>query len=761
MSEPPPTRVKRILSWQQLLGVLAGCAALVYFLLPDDPGLLEDLLRDGRVAEAKRVLGKVTPAERAADPLRYAGVDQQLARRELGETPSAETVDDFLMASFARWRAHAWDPGLLARWVDDVGRAGDVERLWRTVSEYWAQIPTEQRATLVRRLVPLALARERPGLAAAIFEREHGTAPGDEALAVELVRLHRLAGHSTAALAALRGLPADRQPELRVALLRELNRNRDALDLLMAELEAERRRGPASDSAAVLRLATVARAAGQSSRAIPLVEAYAKAHVTDVAVWRQLVGLQRESGAALEAAASQARVVALTARAPDELHEWARLLEGSGQASAAFDVWMELGRQGSLFAVDRLMALNPGLYRDGDLAQVLERVVPVSGHDEYTLQLARILTDLGRYDAAVANYEKYLVVAPTDLNAMLALARLEAELYQFESAAAWLQKVEAAGRIDTDIERRLGDAWMALGDYDRALAVVRRVAERTGELDDYGTYFRLARGLGAYEDFVAGLRGVVATDEATPADYLTLAYGYALLGRLDESRHALQEGATRFPANGELIMRLAYALSDAKRYLEAQRVIERHPRLTTELDAARIYLILMRLNNDVAAERAFLSRDLGAGLRDEPETCHLLARAYSSIGDLGEAEHLLRGLHEIHPDDWDVMGDLIQVLQRQGRSREAQSMLVPLLATDQPEAWRMAAEVATSIGEHGDAERYQLRYLTLVAPGTARDWGALGDIRLSRGDRIGAKRAYQRALREFQLGLLALDGGAR
>jgi len=104
--------------------------------------------------------------------------------------------------------------------------------------------------------------------------------------------------------------------------------------------------------------------------------------------------------------------------------------------------------------------------------------------------------------------------------------------------------------------------------------------------------FDLARGIGEYDDFVAGLEGVVESDEVVAADYLTLAYGYQLLGKDVLAKKALRDGMAKFPENAEMPMRLAYAYSDAKRYRDAQEIIRLHPEIGTAVEPTRLYLIL-------------------------------------------------------------------------------------------------------------------------------------------------------------------------
>ncbi|MCF3651876.1 tetratricopeptide repeat protein [Opitutaceae bacterium LMO-CP1] len=536
-----------------------------------------------------------------------------------------------------------------------------------------------------------------------------------------------------------------------------MNRNREALNLLLAEATAT----DEWEAPQVERIAALARAAGEPQVALPIVSAFAAANPEMLAAWRLLGALQRENGRSEAARETQQRVVELTDRDADELRTFAQLLEGTGRPGEAFDVWWELGMKGDRHALDRLVALNPGLYRDHDLLQVLDRMVPVAGHDEYTLLQARFLTEVGRYGEAVEAYRQFLEAEPEAVASWLELARLEVELYRYADAAEHIERVEALGADSVEIRRQLADVWVALGDYEKALPLYRAVAETSGEMDDYGAYFRLARGLGAYEDYVAGLRGVVESAEATASDHVTLAYGYNLLGQPEEAREVLRAGMQRFPEDSEIRLRLAYAFSDVKRYHDAQLVTEGYPGLGSNVEMVRLHLLMMRLNNDLEAERAFLRRELTEAVRADPEVRQALSRAHLAAGQNLEAEQLLRGLAAEFPDDWDILGDLILVMQRLNHNEEAQALLAPHLAADDPRAFKLAADVAAALGEYAKAEQYQIRYLSLVSPAEPTSWGALGDIRLARGDRTGAKRAYQRALRELQFQLLEAEEDSR
>lgn len=751
MNNPLGDTPKRIFSWKQLIGVMLACGITLVLLMPDDPTLLEDLIRDQKTAEARRVLEKIPRSERKVDALRYAIAEQRIEQIELGVEPGEADIESYVIRAAKRWKDYAFSDRLLLIWIVDLPRLKSLDLAWLNLTGNWADVPHTQRVRLNEVLVDLSLEMERAELGAALYAQTYGESPELSHHAKELARLFRLAGDADRALHALEKAPGNDLGALRIALLRELNSNDRALTELLKEIENE----TAMSSEKIQQLVVIARSAGQSGRAIPQTLKFLEANPSDLVVSQGLVILQRESGQAIEAAASQAKVVSLSGRDPAELREWGRLLEGAGQPNEAFDVWIELSLQEDRVALDRMMALNPGLYRDRELADVLLANVPVENQADYTLSLAQLLSTLGRYDEAVIAYELYFDAVPKDHVAMLELAVLEIELYRYAEAAKWLQRVKSEGQGTPSTRRKLGDAWTAMGEFNLALDEYRAVAEATGLLDDYGSYFRLARGVGAHEDFVAGLEGIIRKDAAEPANYLTLSYGYQLLGDEDRSRATLREGMVRFPKNEDMPMRLAYAYSDEKRYREAQEVLGLHPELGRKIEPTRLYLILMRLNEDVVAEKRFLQRKLPDVVQNDPESKQHLARIHSTQGRLDVAERMLRELHDSFPTDWDLSAELIYVLQRRGKHEAAQLLLEPLLVEGSAQAWRLAADVAIQMGEYVNAEGYQVKYLALVSPALPTDWGALGDIRLSRGDRVGAKRAYTRALRELQLTLLA------
>jgi Tfp pilus assembly protein PilF len=229
-----------------------------------------------------------------------------------------------------------------------------------------------------------------------------------------------------------------------------------------------------------------------------------------------------------------------------------------------------------------------------------------------------------------------------------------------------------------------------------------------------------------------------------------LAYAYELAANPGARRAALQESLQLMPNNDELRLQLASTLAEERKYADAQTVLAAHHRLHEDPIAAALYLELMRLNNDTAAERRFLAVPLTGALALDENVREHCAAAYEAGRDFPAAERLRRELLAERPEDPVRVADLARVLLLRGRVREATALLEPLLRRPTPDTLRLAAEVALAAGRVRDAEKYQLAYLQAVRTAASSEWSALGDIRLSSGNRSGARSAYAEALRRLQ-----------
>ena len=146
--------------------------------------------------------------------------------------------------------------------------------------------PAKQRERLAADFTRAALAASQPASAAEIFAAGHPAAVRLPSESLELARLWQLAGRTADALAALGD---DRAPELtsrRIALLRALNRNREAFDLLRVQVATAPDQAP--DAALAEEIAAVGLAAGLASDTAPILQRYVAKNPRDLAATRRL-----------------------------------------------------------------------------------------------------------------------------------------------------------------------------------------------------------------------------------------------------------------------------------------------------------------------------------------------------------------------------------------------------------------------------------------------------------------------------------------
>ncbi len=740
--------MKPILPWWQIGLLLIACGAGIFFLLPDDPQLIDNLLRDGQTKEARRQFDKVSPAKRAQSADRYRLLELQLARRELPpDDPPA--LDGYWRRALGAWRESRFADAIFFEFRPSIARLRDPAAAWSALAPDFSRAPDRQRAWLVEDFTRAALAAGQEATAAEVFAAGQPAANRTPTDALELARLWQLAGRADAALAALGEDLSPAVTQRRLELLRALNRSREALTLLRARFAAQP--DLVAGAAAVEEFGTVALQAGAPAEAVPIYQRHLEKNPRDLAALRRLRDLLVAAGQPAVAAEIARQAAALSARDGNDGRELARILEWSGAPGAAFDAWLEVARAGDLAALDRLIALNPGLYRDNELVAVLERVVPVANRGDYTLHLARLEVTQGRYEQARDYYERYLTAEPASVDVMIELARLLTGLNRFDDAETWLRRGDAARPGDPVVRREIAAVLVLQGRHIEALALYADLARHSPGEDIIEPYTRLAESLGRYDELVRGLRLRIAqAAEPSARDYLMLAYGHEVSGDSAQRRAALDEGLRKLPGSDELRLQLAIAFAASKDFARAQTTLAAHPRLREDPAATALFLETMRLNNDTAAERDFLATPFADAVASDESVRERLARAREGMREYAEAERLWRELLAARPQDPERTADLARVLFLRGRAKDTKALLAPLLREPTPPILRLAADIAQAAGDHRAAERYQVAYLAARRSAPATEWSALGDIRLTRGDRAGAKRAYAEALRRLQ-----------
>lgn len=131
--------------------------------------------------------------------------------------------------------------------------------------------------------------------------------------------------------------------------------------------------------------------------------------------------------------------------------------------------------------IGALMGLGHALRRRGDPATALplfERAAALKPEPWARMAVGDTLRDLGRDDAAGAEYAGLLRARPKHLPALLALGQMAAKAGDRTAATEWLERAVAADPLAPAPRLALAEAWRDLGEFDRATDAARGVLAR-------------------------------------------------------------------------------------------------------------------------------------------------------------------------------------------------------------------------------------------------------------------------------------------
>jgi predicted negative regulator of RcsB-dependent stress response len=110
---------------------------------------------------------------------------------------------------------------------------------------------------------------------------------------------------------------------------------------------------------------------------------------------------------------------------------------------------------------------------------------------------------------------------------------------------------------------------------------------------------------------------------------------------------------------------------------------------------------------------------------------------------------LYEQLHRQNPEQVSHGLAYARLLVRAERGREAVAVLQRYLANADAATHELAAQVLAGARDFKRAAVHQRAYVAGKPQDPSRAWGFLGDILLARGDKQGARVAYQRAIQEM------------
>ena len=395
------------------------------------------------------------------------------------------------------------------------------------------------------------------------------------------------------------------------------------------------------------------------------------------------------------------------------------------------------------------LALLGALYEEtGDGARAIEtfkRALAINPRQiDLRLRMVRLLQANGDLDQAIAEYEALIRAAPN--NPQFVFEECSALLERGDRARAMrlIGELEARAASDEEVLSRVADFYARIGEKDRSLKVLERLAQMggggdAGHLVDLGDrYFQDGNAPLAVQTWKRILTAVQPRAKALAA----LGDVYLEHDMTTDALAVYKEAVALEPANLGYAKALAAAYERTRAYHEAEVLygeIAAHAKDKGDKALAREcrtrIVTLWGLQHTLEPELPGLKRQFGATPPD-PEAGRTLAEALTHLRRLPEAEAALRRVLELAPGDAESYLALERVLVQESKIAEAIAVLERLAQAEPKRArelYQRMAQYALQIYDDDDAIRYAARAVELN-PDDAEGHRRLGEMYRSRQD---------------------------
>ncbi len=742
-----PARSRPISPWL-VAGMIGVCALAAYLLLPSHRTLLERQVRDGAHRRALETLQQIPAGERKSDEKFFALLEIQLERKVLVTGQSAAAAR-LLAKACAGAERFAFDRAFLDEVLELVPLAGGTEAGLSTLRPFLNRVPGEARRTLVTRAGSAVLAAGQPRAAAELFLDFWRGGAQSQADAEELARLWRLAGEPRRALEAIEtGAAPETVGRLRIALLRETGEPLRAYQVARVLWQA----APVRDRELFEVLVLTAGQANRTAEVLGDIEAFAAARPNDAEVLRIAAEMAMGSGETARAIPFYERLVQLEPANGTNVLKLGQLNEWNSRPEEGFEHYLKALELRNSDAVGRLLALNPGLYRDVQLVEALKQAESWLPRTVFGVERARLEAPAGHFEEARRLFENLRVSQPDDFDLHLEFGRLLLDLYDYTAAKQVYGRAVALRTDDLGAIKGLAEAHFHLGEYEQAFVLYRRGALELRSDETLENYINVAESLGKLDEVIRGLdQRMQRATNALARDYDLLAFVYNQKGDANQVLATLKRGLEKLPDDDGLRLQATYALADRQDFLQAAAMLAPHRELRSQRELARLYVsLLVQGQAHLEADR-FLNSGVADAILLWPGLMEVRAQILEALDQNAAAAELYARLHTGDPATPRHALNHARLLAMLGRLKEAEAILRPLLEGRlSAETLKLAAQVLAAAGKYRDAEKYQRLYLETQPSERPQALGFLGDILLSRGDKPNARRVFLHAIAEME-----------
>ena len=744
-----------------LLTVLIACAITFYLLVPSQKRLLTRLVQDGKVQRALDVLRATSSAEIAKDPEFYELMRLRLSRQLLDPKDKAGVIAQIEATLQALERSPA-SQDYLSEVQESIALLDDCAQTLKLIAPHLKTLPNPARLTLVEALVRDALTSDQAEVAAQTYENCLRPFPSAETNLVEAVRLWRAAARPEKAIRVLedfeqlsgKGSSAlgSVLAELKFNLLREVGRNDEAFDLA-SSLIGQLNGGEVSQKW-LKRMQVTADSAPRQRKLLEEYRHRVQTHPADAGTWRLIAEISVAVDDLDSAKEALQKFISLTPGDKNAPKQLAQLYEWDDEPNLAFDLYLKLAEQKDAAALERLIALNPGLYRDKDVLRLLRGLGGEAHQDKYRLVLARLLTKHGEYAEAYSLYRSHLQQQPEDTAIMEEYAQTLQRQQDYGSALVVWKGLQKLKPEDEAVRGHIAKVCYLLGDFENSLRAYQQLAKRSTDLAAILRYCTLAESMGDLQSLSEALaREMELKTQGAPEDFIKLAYVFNLLGADGKRQGVLERGLVLYPDSDTLRIQLSVLLVEMREGGRALPVLARSHNLKTDPDALRLYLNILIGSGDYASAERFLKTGVDEKIMDAPSISLLRAIIYEGNQNDAAAERIYQKQYQQYPGESTYALNYFHILTRLGKLGKARTVMQPLLKNPTPEILREASHVYAELGDYKEAEKLQARVMELPGKVRFQDWTCLGDIRYSAGNRSAARRAYRQALASAEINL--------
>ena len=735
---------KPLISWPGVLCILATCGVFLYLIFPDNLGFVERLLRDHKTKEALAALQQMPPGEREKNPMLCDLLEIQL-QRALIKPKDVMAAIALLKRTEMTGQKYHWEPDTVREFLESLRAVPNTRAAFEQLK--MRNLPESIDMEASRVLTERALAQGDPGLAAQICSDIAKRHPPTQETTARMVRLWRMTGEPQKALDSIQTLQPDPQalltqsPDLyalKIRLLREVGNNSEAFDLLQRQFSATQ--DPVALKADLNVLTEVAAACGRQKKLGPVYQEYLRRAPSDIPVLKQYASTLVSAGD-MERGAEVYRQLLAQQDTPEIRRKYAETSEWSGDASDAFDAYLPLAKSGDVHAIERIVALAPGLYRTPEMVSVLRSALPLAQHPEYQLALARGLVHLGEYENAQLYFDRWLHQNPDDYAVWIELGVLQKAICAYDKAAKSFSAAEHLKPGDYVACKALAEIASARGNFDEALQRFAQVALDCQDIASLDHAMRLGDSLGALTKLADFCKDRLAKNKKAGFDYLALATVYHRLGQKSDELSTLETGLKHDPANDGLRFRAAQALGDAGQFQKACAMLAQHSRFREEGKTVLLALKLFVAAGDPRAARAYVNSIRNPVLLQNIEAKHCAAAIAEQMGDLARAESMYHELYITQPDVPESRIDLARVWIKLHRDADAEALIAPLVAWHRADALPVQAELELSRGNLKRAEELEHAYAEQVKQSTSQESSALAQIFSGFGYHTAARKS--------------------